>query len=243
MKDESDLKAIMNSLRKHNDELFIGMRELEQENMDKEDENGRLLQQLLVAREDTYVAIDAERLRAWKENKAFQYDLAEQNAELRRQLTTKHDDNARLQRQLAVAHKEFAVQSKLYARDLETKKRAEEFEASDTTLRMSNAERFERRVHAQLERLTSMVATLWEERGIGVQPPMKMEMDDNPDYFFREVDDTGGTGLVYKIESDGEAVRFTATNGTYNDFIELPLDITYDLLIGLKVGSGGQYRF
>ena len=218
MKDESDLKAIIDSLRKHNDELLVGMRELEQENMDKEDENAGLLQQLLLAREDTYVAIDAERLRAWKENKAFQYDLAEQNAELRKQLTTKHDDNARLQRQLAVAHKE-------------------------STLRNSNAEMVNEDLHAQLERLNSMVATLWEERGIGVQPHMKMEMDDNPDYVFREVDDTGGTGLVYKIESDGEAVRFTATNGTYNDFIELPLDITYDLLIGLKVGSGGQYRF
>ena len=157
MKDESDLKAIIDSLRKHNDELFIGMRELEQENMDKEDENARLLQQLLVAREDTYVAIDAERLRAWNENKAFQYDLAEQNAELRKQLAEKHDDNARLQRQLAVAHKE-------YARDLETKKRAEEFEASDTTLRMSNAERVNDDLHAQLERLNSMVETLWEER-------------------------------------------------------------------------------
>ena len=217
MKDESDLKAIMNSLRKYNDELFIGMQELEQENMDKEDENARLLQQLLVAREDGM-------------------EIAEHNAVLRKKLTEKHDDNARLQRQLAVAHKE-------YARDLETKKRAEEFEASDTTLRMSNAERVNDDLHAQLERLTSMVATLWEERGIGVQPPMEMEMDDNPDYVFREVDDTGGTGLVYKIESDGEAVRFTATNGTYNDFIELPLDITYDLLIGLKVGSGGQYRY
>ena len=138
MKDGSDLKAIIDSLRKHNDELLAGMRELEQENMDKEDENARLLQQLLVAREDgmeiaernavlrkelsddrTLVsadvtkAVDAERKRAWKENKAFQYDLAEQNAELRKQLTTKHDDNARLQRQLAVAHKEYdAVTSK-----------------------------------------------------------------------------------------------------------------------------------
>jgi len=91
MKDESDLKAIINSLRKYNDELLAGMRELEQENMDKEDENGRLLQQLLVAREDTYVAIDAERLRAWNENKAFQYDLAEQNAELRKQLADMAD--------------------------------------------------------------------------------------------------------------------------------------------------------
>ena len=211
-------KEMINALRVVNGQLVAEMQELEQENMDKEDENARLLQQLLVAREDTYGAIDAERLRAWKENKAFQYDLAEQNAELRKQLTTKHDDNARLQRQLAVAHKE-------------------------STLRNSNAEMVNEDLHAQLERLTSMVETLWEERGIGVQPPMKMEMDDNPDYFFREVDDTGGTGLVYKIESDGEAVRFTATNGTYNDFIELPLDITYDLLIGLKVGSGGQYRF
>ena len=216
MKDESDLKAIIDSLRKHNDELLAGMRELEQENMDKEDENARLLQQLLVAREDGM-------------------EIAERNAVLRKKLTEKHDDNARLQRQLAVAHKE-------YARDLETKKRAEEFEASNT-LRVQSAERVNDDLHAQLERLNSMVATLWEERGIGVQPHMKMEMDDNPDYVFREVDDTGGTGLVYKIESDGEAVRFTATNGTYNDFIELPLDITYDLLIGLRVGSGGQYRY
>ena len=216
MKDESDLKAIIDSLRKHNDELLAGTRELEQENMDKEDENARLLQQLLVAREDGM-------------------EIAERNAVLRKKLTEKHDDNARLQRQLAVAHKE-------YARDLETKKRAEEFEASNT-LRVQSAERVNDDLHAQLERLNSMVATLWEERGIGVQPHMKMEMDDNPDYVFREVDDTGGTGLVYKIESDGEAVRFTATNGTYNDFIELPLDITYDLLIGLRVGSGGQYRY
>jgi predicted RNase H-like nuclease (RuvC/YqgF family) len=217
MKDGRSDKAVIATLRVAITVAYEEMRELEQENMDKEDENARLLQQLLVAREDGM-------------------EIAEHNAVLRKKLTEKHDDNARLQRQLAVAHKE-------YARDLETKKRAEEFEASDTTLRMSNAERVNDDLHAQLERLNSMVATLWEERGIGVQPHMKMEMDDNPDYVFREVDDTGGTGLVYKIESDGEAVRFTATNGTYNDFIELPLDITYDLLIGLKVGSGGQYRF
>ena len=98
MKDGSDLQKILNS-------VLAGMRELEQENMDKEDENARLLQQLLVAREDTYVAIDAERLRAWKENKAFQYDLAEENAELRKKVTEKHDDNARLQRQLALKEK------------------------------------------------------------------------------------------------------------------------------------------
>ena len=46
MKDGSDLQKILNS-------VLAGMRELEQENMDKEDENARLLQQLLVAREDT----------------------------------------------------------------------------------------------------------------------------------------------------------------------------------------------
>ena len=123
MKDKSDLKAIIDSLRKHNDELFEhndelfehndelleGMRELEQENMDKEDENARLLQQLLVGREDTYVAIDAERLRSWKENKAFQYDLAEENAQLRKQLGEKHDDNCRLQRQLAEEHNKLVV--------------------------------------------------------------------------------------------------------------------------------------
>ena len=123
MKDGSDLQKILNS-------VLAGMRELEQENMDKEDENARLLQQLLVAREETCKEVDAERLRAWKENKAFQYDLAEENAQLRKQLerfTTntasatvndlaetnaklrkqlgeKHDDNCRLQRQLAEQH-------------------------------------------------------------------------------------------------------------------------------------------
>lgn len=98
MKDGSDLQKILNS-------VLAGMRELEQENMDKEDENARLLQQLLVAREETCKEVDAERLRAWKENKAFQYDLAEENAELRKKLTEKHDDNARLQRQLALKEK------------------------------------------------------------------------------------------------------------------------------------------
>ena len=98
MKDGSDLQKILNS-------VLAEMRELEQENMDKEDENARLLQQLLVAREETCKEVDAERLRAWKENKAFQYDLAEENAELRKKLTEKHDDNARLQRQLALKEK------------------------------------------------------------------------------------------------------------------------------------------
>ena len=154
MKDESDLKAIMNSLRKHNDELLAGMRELEQENMDKEDENAALLQRLLVAREETYVAIDAERLRAWKENKAFQYDLAEQNAVLRKQLGEKHDDNCRLQRQLAEENRKL----------LDALEVREDLEAStlSATVRMSNAEVMNDDLHAQLERLTSKVETLWE---------------------------------------------------------------------------------
>ncbi len=53
---------------------------------------------------DVTKTVDEERKRSWNENKAFQWDLAEQNAELRKKLTEKHDDNARLQRQLAEGH-------------------------------------------------------------------------------------------------------------------------------------------
>ena len=53
---------------------------------------------------DVTKAVDEERKRSWNENKAFQWDLAEQNAELRKKLTEKHDDNCRLQRQLAEQH-------------------------------------------------------------------------------------------------------------------------------------------
>ena len=105
MKDGSELQEILNSVLAEMLELQQEYMNLEQENMDKEDENARLLQQLLVAREETCKEVDAERLRAWKENKAFQYDLAEENAELRKKLTEKHDDNARLQRQLALKEK------------------------------------------------------------------------------------------------------------------------------------------
>ena len=230
MKDESDLKAIIDSLRKHNDELLAGMRELEQENMDKEDENAGLLQQLLVAREDTYVAIDAERLRAWKENKAFQYDLAEQNAQLRKQLGEKHDDNARLQRSLAEEHNKLKVALQLQPQE-------------DVDFKDHVGTDYWWQTETDYKLIVDKVNTLWEERRVGVKPPMKMEMDDNPDYFVREIDDTGGTGLVYKIESDGDAVRFTASNGTYNDYIELPLDIAYDLMVNLKVSNGGQFRY
>ena len=99
---------------------------------------------------------------------------------------------------------------------------------------MSNAEVANDDLHAQLERLNSMVETLWEERRVGNQVTI---WSDDPDYFVREIDDTGGTGLVYKIETDQEAVRFTASNGTYNDHIELPLGITYDLLAELHDNS------
>ena len=105
MKDGSDLQKILNSVLAEMLELQQEYMNLEQENMDKEDENARLLQQLLVAREETCKEVDAERLRAWKENKAFQYDLAEENAELRKKLSEKHDDNARLQSQLALKEK------------------------------------------------------------------------------------------------------------------------------------------
>ena len=223
MKDGSDLQKILNS-------VLAEMQELEQENMDKEDENARLLQQLLVAREDTYVAIDAERLRAWKENKAFQYDLAEQNAQLRKQLGEKHDDNARLQRSLAEEHNKLKVALQLQPQE-------------DVDFKDHVGTDYWWQTETDYKLIVDKVNTLWEERRVGVKPPMKMEMDDNPDYFVREIDDTGGTGLVYKIESDGDAVRFTASNGTYNDYIELPLDIAYDLMVNLKVSNGGQFRY
>jgi hypothetical protein len=47
-------KEMINALRVVNEKLVAEMQELEQENMDKEDENARLLQQLLVAREERY---------------------------------------------------------------------------------------------------------------------------------------------------------------------------------------------
>lgn len=149
-------KEMINALRVVNGQLLAGMQELEQENMDKEDENARLLQQLLVAREDTYVAIDAERRRAWNENKAFQYDLAEQNAELRKQLAEKHDDNCRLLDELAEEHNKL----------LDALEVNEDLSAStvSATVRMSNAEVANDDLHSQLERWCYMVDTLWEER-------------------------------------------------------------------------------
>jgi len=58
---------------------------------------------------DVTKAVDAERKRSWDEHKAFQWDLAEQNAELRKQLTEKHDDNARLNKSLADKHNKLVV--------------------------------------------------------------------------------------------------------------------------------------
>jgi len=46
MKEESDLQEILNSVRKYNNELFVEVRELEQENMDKEDEIIRLKKEI-----------------------------------------------------------------------------------------------------------------------------------------------------------------------------------------------------
>ena len=145
--------------------------------------------------------VDEERKRSWNENKAFQWDLAEQNAEMRKQLGEKHDDNCRLQRSLAEEHN----------------KLIDALEGNEDLL------------------FRLKVETLWEERRVGVRSPIKM--DDDPDYFFLEIDDTGGTGLVYKIETDQEAVRFTASNANYHEYIELPLGITYDLLAELHDNS------
>ena len=96
---------------------------------------------------DVTKAVDEERKRAWNENKAFQWDLAEQNAEMRKQLTEKHNDNARLQGELAQAHNKLKVALQLDSKEPE----------ACTTLRVRSLE-------TQLERLTSMVETLWEER-------------------------------------------------------------------------------
>jgi hypothetical protein len=106
---------------------------------------------------DATKAVDAERKRSWEENKQFQWELAEQNAELRKQLGEKHDDNCRLQRSLAEEHNKLKVALQLGKTDITAP------EASDPTLRMSITG-MQEHLHAQLERLTSMVETLWEER-------------------------------------------------------------------------------
>ena len=106
---------------------------------------------------DATKAVDAERKRSWEENKQFQWELAEQNAELRKQLGEKHDDNCRLQRSLAEEHNKLKVALQLVDTDITAP------EASDPTLRMSITG-MQEHLHAQLERLTSMVETLWEER-------------------------------------------------------------------------------
>ena len=58
---------------------------------------------------DVTKAVDKERKRSWNENKAFQWELAEENAILRAQLLEKHDDNCRLQRSLAEEHNKLKV--------------------------------------------------------------------------------------------------------------------------------------
>ena len=112
---------------------------------------------------DVTKAVDKERKRSWNENKQFQWDLAEENAILRAQLLEKHDDNCRLQRSLAEEHNK--LRDALYkgVRDskepeastiLALKRRMDQFENGDIS----------KLLEAHLERLTSMVETLWEER-------------------------------------------------------------------------------
>ena len=94
--------------------------------------------------EHVNIAVDKERKRSWNENKAFQWELAEENAILRAQLAEKHDDNARLQRSLAEEHNKLKVALQLDSKEPE----------ACTTLRVRSLE-------TQLERLTSMVETQW----------------------------------------------------------------------------------
>ena len=99
--------------------------------------------QQLFTQDEVYKQVDEERLRAWKENKAFQYDLAEQNAKLRKEVGEKHDDNARLQRQLAEGHNKLREAYRCYD-DLEKKAYRCYDDLEESTLsaqvRMSNAE-------------------------------------------------------------------------------------------------------
>jgi chromosome segregation ATPase len=74
-------------------------------------------------------------------------DLTEENAILRAQLGEKHDDNCRLQRSLAEEHNKLKVALQLDSKEPE----------ACITLRVRSTE-------TQLERLTSMVETLWKER-------------------------------------------------------------------------------
>ena len=95
--------------------------------------------------------IDAERLRSWKENKAFQYELAEENAELRKQLTTKHDANCGLRRELAEEHNKLldALESN---EDLLSK------------LSTPNKKNFKKHVGTDYKLIVDKVNILWEER-------------------------------------------------------------------------------
>lgn len=139
-KDKQFVKDVYayNYLRRENYLLRADMEELEQENMDKEDENAALLQRLLAAREETH---NMEEL-----DKAFQYDLAEENAQLRKQLGEKHDDNCRLQRhncglqrRLAEEHNNMVLISNELVDALEVKEDLEQSTLS-AQVRNSNAE-------------------------------------------------------------------------------------------------------
>ena len=128
--------------------------------------------ELSLSRDDTLLSNSFERWqelslptdkRSWEENKAFNRGLAEQNAELRKQLGEKHDDNCRLQRSLAEEHNK--LRDALYKGVRDSK----EPEASTTLALKRRMDQFENGdisslLEADLERLTSMVETLWAER-------------------------------------------------------------------------------
>ena len=92
----------------------------------------------------------AERIRAWKENKQFQYDLAEENARLTKQLTTKHDVMCRLQRQLAEEHNKL----------LDALESNEDLLSKLSTPKVD----FKKHVGTDYKLIVDKVNILWEER-------------------------------------------------------------------------------
>jgi len=107
--------------------------------------------------EDSFTQADvdkivyAERMRAWKENKQFQYALAEENARLMKQLGEKNDDNARLQRQLAEENNKLLDALEKSNEDLLSKLSTPKVD-------------FEKHVGTDYKLIVDKVNILWEER-------------------------------------------------------------------------------
>ena len=173
------------------------------------------------------------------ENKAFQYDLAEENAELRKKLTEEHNNMVLISNELvdALEVKEDLEQSTLSA---QVRNSNAEVEVDDLT--EENA-MLQGRVVSLVYRMDSLEEQL--EEFIGKGDEMVDNKPKNPrnfrdpldsidhcaqDYFLKRIDDGGGTGLVYKMETDQDVVRFTASNDYYNQEIELPIGITLTLM-------------